>query len=169
VNRRSPTAAAALREAEAALAAGAVIAMYPEGRIGLDPCLWPERGKTGLARLAVRTGATVVPVAQWGAHEVVAYDGYWAMVRSLLRSVVRRPVLRVNFGAPVDLSDLAIDQHGAAMKATERIMSAVTDALVPLRAGEPGLPVFTDPTRPPSTARGRRRRTPGDLGLVDRP
>jgi 1-acyl-sn-glycerol-3-phosphate acyltransferase len=158
VNRRSPAAAQALHEAEAALASGAVIAMYPEGRIGLDPYMWPERGKTGLARLALRTGATVVPVAQWGAHEVIAYAGFWAMVRSLLRSVVRRPGLRVNFGNPVDLSDLAAEQHGVALRATERIMSAVTDALVPLRVDEPGWPAFTDPTRTPSTARVRRAR-----------
>jgi 1-acyl-sn-glycerol-3-phosphate acyltransferase len=158
VNRRSPTAAEALHEAEAALAAGAVVAMYPEGRIGLDPHYWPERGKTGLARLALRTGATVVPLAQWGAHEVVAYAGAWAMVRSLLRSVLRRPVVAVNFGPPVDLSDLTIEQHGAALKATERIMTAIADAMVPLRPDEPELPRYVDPTRPPSTARVRARR-----------
>jgi 1-acyl-sn-glycerol-3-phosphate acyltransferase len=157
VNRRSATAADALHEAEAALAAGAVVAMYPEGRIGLDPELWPERGKTGLARLALRTGTTVLPAAQWGAHEVVVYGGAWEMARSALSSLWRRPVIRVHFGPPVDLSDLPADATGVAMQATERIMQAVADALVPLRADEPRLPRFVDVTRPVSTARVRRR------------
>jgi len=157
VNRRSASAADALHEAEAALAAGAVVAMYPEGRIGLDPLLWPERGKTGLARLALRTGSTVVPVAQWGAQEVLAYGGAGAMVLSLLRSMVRRPQIRVHFGPPVDLSDLPSSAIGVAMQATERVMDAVTEALVQLRVDEPGAPRFVDPTKPVSTARVRRR------------
>jgi 1-acyl-sn-glycerol-3-phosphate acyltransferase len=153
VNRRSTSAADALHEAEAALAAGAVVALYPEGRIGLDPGMWPERGKTGLARLALRSGATVLPVAQWGAHEVVAYHGAGAMVARFLGSFVRRPVLRVHFGPPVFLDDLPVDAPGVALRATERIMRAVTDALEPLRVDELRLPRHVDPTRPLSTAR----------------
>ena len=155
VNRRSASAADALHDAEDALAAGALVAMYPEGRIGLDPGGWPERGKTGLARLALRTGATVVPVAQWGAHEVVAYSGPAEMVWSLLRALVRRPVIRVHFGPPVDLSDLSPDVPGTAMRATERVMAAVADALVPLRVDEPVVPRYVDLTRPVSLARSR--------------
>jgi 1-acyl-sn-glycerol-3-phosphate acyltransferase len=160
VNRASASAADALHEAEAALAAGALVTLYPEGRIGLDPGMWPERGKTGLARLALRAGATVLPVAQWGAHEVVAYHGAGAMVRRFLGSVLRRPVLRVHFGAPVHLDDLSVDTPGAAMRATERIMHAVTDALEVLRtdADEMRLPRYVDPTRPLSTARTGDRR-----------
>ena len=59
--------------AEAALAERSVVLAYPEGRITLDPGMWPERGKTGLARLAVASGAPVVPVAQWGAHTVLPW------------------------------------------------------------------------------------------------
>ena len=157
VNRRSASAADALHEAEAALAAGAPIALYPEGRIGLDPALWPERGKTGLARLAMRTGATVVPIAQWGAHEVLAYNGWGAMLRGLVRAMLRRPVLRVHFGAPIDLSDLDPGIPGTALQATERIMAGIAAALVPLRVDEPDLPRFVDPTRGLSTARTRPR------------
>jgi 1-acyl-sn-glycerol-3-phosphate acyltransferase len=135
-----------------------VVALYPEGRIGLDPGMWPERGKTGVARLALTTGATVVPVAQWGAHEILAYHGNGAMVATLLRAVVRRPVLRVHFGPPVDLTDLSATTTGAALRATERIMAAITEALEPLRVDEPRLPRYRDRTRPVSTARTRERR-----------
>jgi 1-acyl-sn-glycerol-3-phosphate acyltransferase len=160
VKRRSPTAAEALHEAEAALAARATVAMYPEGRIGLDPAMWPERGKTGLARLAMRTGATVIPVAQWGAHEVIAYGGAAEMLRTGVRSMFRRPVVRVHFGPPVDLSDLPASGAGVALQATERIMEAIHVALIPLRVDEPRLPRLIDVTRPVSVARVRRRARP---------
>src|SRR5882724_11817765 len=42
----------ALPTAAEALEAGAMVLIYPEGRIGLDPSMWPERGKTGVARMA---------------------------------------------------------------------------------------------------------------------
>ncbi|GAB3807097.1 hypothetical protein GCM10027605_36690 [Micromonospora zhanjiangensis] len=66
VDRRSAGVGQSLRVAADAVADGSVVLVYPEGRIGLDPGMWPERGKTGVARLAFASGATVVPVAQWG-------------------------------------------------------------------------------------------------------
>lgn len=164
VDRRLPTAAHALDEAERALAARSVVAGYPEGRISLDPGLWPERGKTGMARLALRTGVPVVPVAQWGAHEVLAYHGWRAMAATAARSVWRRPVVRVHFGAPVDLSDLDSTAAGAAQHATERLISALTEELAPLRVAEPRLPRYVDPTRPVSVARRFRGAAPTTAG-----
>jgi 1-acyl-sn-glycerol-3-phosphate acyltransferase len=158
INRRQPDVGDAVDHVSAALAVGSVVLGYPEGRITLDPGLWPERGKTGLARVALRTGVPVVPVAQWGAHEVLAWGGgFGPMVGSLLRSVLRRPVVRVHFGAPVDLSGLLEGVPGAAQHATERIIDAITAELVPLRVDEPRLPRFVDPTRPVSTARRHRK------------
>jgi 1-acyl-sn-glycerol-3-phosphate acyltransferase len=156
VDRGRDTIANAVPDAAEALQAGSVIFIYPEGRIGLDPAMWPERAKTGLARLALATGATVVPVAIWGTHEVIAYHGWPAMIRTLVRSMIRRPVVRVHFGPPVDLSDLRYGAVGHAQKATDRIMDAITTALAPLRRDEPRLPRYIDPTRPVSTARLHR-------------
>jgi 1-acyl-sn-glycerol-3-phosphate acyltransferase len=147
-----PAAAAALRE-------GAVVFIYPEGRIGLDPGMWPERPKSGVARLALQTGAPIIPMAMWGSQSVVSYHGRGAMLRRLLRSVVRRPVVRVHFGPAVDLSDLREGAVGHAQQASDRMMTAVIAALTPLRAGEPRLPAYRDPTRPLSTA--RTYRSPG--------
>lgn len=69
--------------------------------------MWPERGKTGVARLALTSGATVVPVALWGAHEVLPYAAPKGLLGALGRALVRRPVVRVHFGTPVDLSGLS--------------------------------------------------------------
>ncbi len=70
VDRRKSTAIEAFRTAVATLRDGRVaVLVYPEGRISHDPGLWPERGKSGVARLALAAGAPVVPISQWGAHE----------------------------------------------------------------------------------------------------
>ncbi|MFC0032079.1 lysophospholipid acyltransferase family protein [Micromonospora chaiyaphumensis] len=147
-----------LEIAAGAVAGGSVVLVYPEGRIGLDPGMWPERGKTGAARLAFAADAAVVPVAQWGSHEVVPYRAPRGMLRGLARAVRRRPVIRVRFGAPVLLRDLHPGTPGAARRATDRIIDAITDELVPLRPDEPDRPRHVDPGRPTETTRTHRRR-----------
>lgn len=159
VDRRGGTAAEALEQALAAVRDGSVVAGYPEGRITLDPGMWPERARTGLARVALATGATVVPVAQWGAHEVLAWDRIGAILWTGVSAVWRRPVVRVHFGEPVELDGYTLRSPGHAQAAADRITDAVVATLVPLRAGEPGLPRYVDPTRPVSTARTHRRRS----------
>jgi len=164
VDRGRETIANAVPAAVTALRAGSVVFIYPEGRIGLDPAMWPERAKTGLARLALATGVPVVPVVTWGSHEVIAYHGRGAMLRALLSSTWRRPTVRVHFGAPVDLSDLREGAVGHAQQASDRIIDALTAEMVPLRRDELRLPRYVDPTRPVSTARlhrsGRRASAP---------
>jgi 1-acyl-sn-glycerol-3-phosphate acyltransferase len=155
VDRGQDTIANAVPDAVAALTAGSVVFIYPEGRIGLDPAMWPERAKTGMARLALASGAPVVPVAIWGSHEVIAYNGRQAMLRTLISSLWRRPVVRVHFGRPVDLAGLTLGAVGHAQRASDRIMDAIAAELAPLRKDEPRLPRFRDHTRPISIARVR--------------
>lgn len=156
VDRRTARVAQALPDAAAALAAGSVVLVYPEGRIGLDPWMWPEQGKTGAARLAFRSGATVVPVAQWGAHEVLPYTAPRGLFASVPRAMRRRPRVGVRFGAPVDLAGLDGSGPSDAAVATERIVDAITGTLAPLRADEPREPRFVDVTRPVDLSRVRR-------------
>ena len=157
VDRRTARVAQALPDAAAALAAKSAVLVYPEGRIGLDPWMWPERGKTGVARMAFLSGATVVPVAQWGAHEVLPYTSPKGLLRSVLRAMWRRPQVWVRFGAPVDLSGLDGSTTGHAVLATERIIEAIAVTLAPLRVDEPQMPRFVDGTRPVDLSRVRRR------------
>ncbi|GIF76127.1 lysophospholipid acyltransferase family protein [Asanoa siamensis] len=162
VDRRTASVADALQVAADAIKDGCVVMVYPEGRIGLDPTMWPERGKTGTARLAFLSGAPVVPIAQWGSHEIVPYaTSFKGIVRGAAHAVVHRPVIRVHFGKPVDLSDLIPGVPGAAQRATERIIEGLTETLAAIRPDEPDLPHFVDRTRPVDvTRRYRRRPTP---------
>lgn len=164
VYRGTSTVARVLPQAAAALLAGAVVLIYPEGRIGLDPLLWPERGKTGAARLALVTGAVVVPVAHWGTHEVVPYSAPRGLWRALPRTLWRRPPITVSFGAPVDLAGLSAEVAGDARRATERIVEAITAELAALRPDEPTVPRHRDPTRPVDLRRVRRRGGDGPGG-----
>jgi 1-acyl-sn-glycerol-3-phosphate acyltransferase len=153
VSEAEARAAAAIDDAAQALAARSVVAGYPEGRITLDPGMWPERGRSGMARLALTTRATVVPVVQWGSHEILRYQPTSGLARTLWRDVRKRPVVRVHFGKPVDLSDLDVAARGDVRRATDRIIAALRDELIALRPEEPDRPRFNDPSRTVETRR----------------
>ena len=102
---------------------------HPEGGRTHDPQLWPQRGRTGVARLALATHAPVIPVAQWGTHRVMPG-------RKLTFPRLRpKQTVTVVAGAPVDLSDLygRADDPEAMRIATDRIMAAVTALVEGLR------------------------------------
>ncbi|HWC83774.1 MAG TPA: lysophospholipid acyltransferase family protein [Pseudonocardiaceae bacterium] len=171
VNRQGRDVRGAFRDLVDTLRASrAAVLVYPEGRISHDPGLWPERGKSGVARLALAADAAVLPVSQWGAHEA-AYWGTevvtgWADFRpvatSWLRAIVTRPTFRVNFGPIVDLSGLSVTQPGDAVRARDRIMRAIVSGLRPLRGNEPDSPRFRDPTRPTDSRSPWRTELEGD-------
>ncbi|MEP7045112.1 MAG: lysophospholipid acyltransferase family protein [Ilumatobacteraceae bacterium] len=100
VKRGAADASASLDEAAQALAQGEAVGIFPEGRLTRDPTMWPERAKTGAVRLALRTGAPIVPVAMVGAHHVV---GQHRVVSTLVRNLVRRPKVDTRVGAPIDI------------------------------------------------------------------
>ncbi|QAV30041.1 lysophospholipid acyltransferase family protein [Micrococcus luteus] len=120
-----------LTAAREAVATGRAILVYPEGTVTRDPEGWPMAARNGAVRLALQTGAPLVPVGQWGIQELLPYGG-----RSL--RVLPRKTARVRVGAPVDLADLRDRPMTAATlhEGTERMMAAITDLVAELR-GEP--------------------------------
>ena len=102
--------------------------VYPEGTITRDPGLWPMRGKSGAARIALETGCPVIPVGQWGAQELLAP---YAKKPDLFP---RKKIVML-VGDPVDLSDLATKErtHEVVQQATDRIMAAVTHLVEEIR------------------------------------
>lgn len=120
-----------LEAARQALASGRVIVVYPEGTVTRDPEGWPMTARTGAVRLALQTGAPLVPVGQWGIQELLPYPS-----RSL-RPFPRRTA-RMRVGHPVDLSDLRDRPLTASVlrTGTDRMMDAITQLVAELR-GEP--------------------------------
>lgn len=132
VYRRSREAANSLRDAEAAVAAGELVIIFPEGTCTRDPDGWPMASKTGVARLALTTGAPVVPVAHWGAHRILAY-------RSKRPRLFPRKVVQALAGPPVDLSkyrDAALT-NDVLREVTDLLMTQVKDLLAELRGEQP--------------------------------
>jgi 1-acyl-sn-glycerol-3-phosphate acyltransferase len=132
VHRGRADAALVLKEAEKALASGAVVIIYPEATATRDPGLWPMVAKTGVARLALSTGAPVIPVAHWGTQDILPYGS--TKVRLFPRKTVRTVA-----GPPVDLSRWA-GQHSSAKAlraATAAVMAEVTALVAQLREEEP--------------------------------
>jgi len=121
-----------LKQAEQALRAGACVIVYPEGTATRDPDLWPMVGKTGAARLALTTGAPVIPIAHWGAQDILPYG-------SKKPSLFPRKTVRMVAGPPVDLSAYAGQRLGASTlrAATADIMSDITALLAKLRQETP--------------------------------
>jgi 1-acyl-sn-glycerol-3-phosphate acyltransferase len=125
---RSERGADALAEAIAAVNAGAVVVVYVEGSITKDPDGWPMAPKTGAARLALATGAPVIPVGQWGAQDLLpAYSKkpkFWP-----------RATIRMNVGEPMSLVGIPNDADGV-HRATDLIMDEIVRLVEDLRGAK---------------------------------
>ncbi|MCW2935721.1 MAG: phospholipid/glycerol acyltransferase [Actinomycetia bacterium] len=144
VHRGRTDAALVLKQAERDLADGAAVIIYPEGTATRDPELWPMVAKTGIARLALTTGAPVIPVAHWGTQVILPYG-------SKDLKLFPRKTVRTVAGPPVDLSRWeGVRLSGTALReATAAIMADVTALVADLR-GE------TPPAVPYDSATGSR-------------
>ncbi|MEF3116477.1 lysophospholipid acyltransferase family protein [Streptomyces chrestomyceticus] len=130
VYRESADAAVAFRAAVAAINKGECVAFYPEGTLTRDPDMWPMQGKTGAARVALLTKAPVIPVAQWGANEVMPPYAKEKKLR-----LFPRKTLRVKAGPAVDLSEFYGKEPTAEVlrEVTDKVMAAVTAILAEVR------------------------------------
>ena len=123
VYRDTVDASTAYSAAVEAVNSGECVAIYPEATLTRDPDLWPMVGKTGAARVALATGAPVIPVAQWGPQEVLA--PYTKRLH-----LFPRQTMHVKAGPPVDLSEFAGRPVDAPLlhEVTEKIMAAITQS-----------------------------------------
>jgi hypothetical protein len=89
-------------------------------------------GKTGAARLALTTGAPVIPVAHWGAQDILPYG-------SKKVHLFPRKTVRMAAGPPVDLSAYKGQRLGASTlrAATADIMADITALLATIRHETP--------------------------------
>lgn len=117
VHRGTPDAPMALDQAIEALRQGEVIVIFPEGTITNDPDLNPMAGKTGVARLALMTGAPVIPTALWGTANVWPKGfakRWWPPKQDIC----------VRIGRP-----LAVEGDPASSEDWQRVSSAVMDEI----------------------------------------
>ena len=103
----------ALRTGLRVLAEGKLLGIYPEGTRTPDGRLY--RGKTGVARLALESGAPVIPCAMIGTYELQPPG------RVLPRLSIRPGV---RFGKPLDFA------RYASLKTDRLVLRAVTDEIM---------------------------------------
>src|SRR5690625_2834253 len=122
-----------LAMAEEVLAKQGVLIIYPEGTTTKDPELWPMVGRLGMIRLALSTGAPVIPVGQWGVHKLLPKG-------NKVPDIIGRHTSAIRVGVEPDLDWIrAIDQPTVKdlAEATEQVMGEITDLMTPLRGGTP--------------------------------
>lgn len=142
VYRDTADAGNALRAAVAAVEAGECVVIYPEGTVTRDPDYWPMAAKTGVARLALATGAPVIPVGQWGAQHFLGRDkGFQPFPRK---------TLRVSAGPPVDLS------RWKGAEPTAEVLRAMTTAVMNDVAAQVGVLRGEQPPEVPYVRDDRR-------------
>lgn len=105
----------ALDQQRQILESGAAVALYPEGTRSLDGRLY--KGRTGVAFLALQTGAPVVPVGLIGTDKIMPVGAKFPSVRERVT---------IRFGEALDLSHHGPASSGRARRtATDEIMAAI--------------------------------------------
>jgi 1-acyl-sn-glycerol-3-phosphate acyltransferase len=150
VFRHTAEAGNALSAAVDAIARGECVVVYPEGTVTKDPEMWPMAAKTGIARLALMTGAPVIPVGQWGAQDFLGHDKK--------PKPFPRKTVHLRAGAPVDLSQWAgAEPTSEVLRAvTTKVMDDVAALVATFRGGTPPATPFVPP-RPLKAVDDERR------------
>jgi 1-acyl-sn-glycerol-3-phosphate acyltransferase len=147
VHRGEREGAAALRDAVQALRNGECIVIYPEGTITRDPHDWPMLAKTGVARLALMSGAPIVPVAQWGAQDILGSN---RTLHLIPRRTIEISALEPMQVAP--LADGAQPTREQLRSLTDEVMKRIRDEVSMIRGEDPPAELW-DPRGDPDQAR----------------
>lgn len=116
--------ASALENAIVTVRGGALAGIFPEGRVNPGTELQP--GKSGVARIALATGAPVVPVGIWGTQERWPQPGlHWRRPW--------RPRLALAFGPPIEPAGDP-DAEDDVERFLDRVMSGIADQVEVARA-----------------------------------
>jgi len=133
---RSSTAGSAkhtLQVSEQLVRHGRGVIVYPEGTLTRDPDLWPMRGKTGAVRLALTGDIPLIPIAHWGAQEILP------RYARRLRLWPPRKLVRVRVGDPVPLDGYRerLTQPAALAEGTTVLMDSLAAMVGDLRGEQP--------------------------------
>ena len=126
VHRGTSKATDAYRDAVKSIESGECVLVFPEGTFTADPEGWPtvKQAKSGIARLALTTGAPVVPIGHWGTQFVLPQKARFPRLLPRQRVVICA-------GPAVDLSDLLGKEQNreVVVEATRRIVAGITAQL----------------------------------------
>ena len=132
VLRASAQAGDSLDYAKEALAKGQTVVIYPEGTLTKDEAFWPQHFKSGTARLALETGAPIIPAAHWGLNEVYPRGAKLPKLRPLTNTMT------VRFGPSLDYHDLwdHKDEKRSKTLLTKRLTNTIAEMVADLSGRE---------------------------------
>ena len=135
VYRSTGGAAESLRAAAAAIEAGQVISVYPEGTITRDPAAWPMSARTGAVRLALMTGTPLIPMMQWGPQEIL-----WPYTKK--PKFFPRKTITIRIGPAIDLSPYEGKEltEDLLHEASDLLMDTITAMMAEVRGELPTTP-----------------------------
>lgn len=147
----------ALAQARAALGRGEALMVFPEGTYTRDREGWPMRARLGAARLALETGAQLVPVGCWGSRAL------WPVGAAVPRPGGGRRIMMSiaePFRAQIRPGE---SQREAEVRVSGELMDRIAELVGQLRGQEPPVQRHdpsADAHRPESgAAAARERRT----------
>jgi len=116
--------AAAYGEAVAALRAGEILGVFPEG--GVNASFTVRELKSGAVRMAREAGVPVIPVAVWGGHRLLTKN--------------HKPTLREAYGVPIRFAfgtPFVLDPARDAVDLTRQLHGTLQGMVDELQAGYP--------------------------------
>lgn len=135
--RRGEADLSALRKGQAALDTGAVLGMFPEGTRARGRGL--GRPHPGVALLALRTNALILPAAIWGTQQILP---------RLPLVPFLRPRVTIHFGEPFRLPPASRITAEDAERGARLIMERIARLLPPEALGEYGRSLLAGETPP---------------------
>lgn len=120
--RRGESDRGALEKGLAYLQAGRALGIFPEGTVERKEVMIPAL--TGVAMLAVRSGATVLPIAHMGTRKVLRSPRYWF------------PRVTLWIGEPyIPILSTDVPRKAALQRVTDEMMFRIAKMLPPERRG----------------------------------
>jgi 1-acyl-sn-glycerol-3-phosphate acyltransferase len=109
---------------------GEAVVIYPEATTTRNPDRTPMQGKTGIARVTLRSGLPVLPLAVWGTHN---------MLQRGKRGLNYGRAIWVRAGRPLDFSEYADRAEDSAVlrKVTDEVMDELTHLVQDMRRDYP--------------------------------
>lgn len=135
VYRGSDRAKDAVADIGEACRQGRVLLLFPEGSFTRDPQVWPMKAKTGIARImAAFPDVPVIPLAHWGNERLLDPWDHSVSWSNLVRRDTR---VSVSVGQPLELTVSPDASYADLVAASEAVMQAIEDLLIPLRQANP--------------------------------
>jgi len=109
---------------------GEVVVFYPEATTTRNPDHTPMQGKTGIARVALRSGVPVLPLAVWGTHHVL---------QKRERGLTFGRAIWVRAGNPLDFAEFAGrgEEPAILRKVTDQVMAELARLVEEMRQTYP--------------------------------